>query len=52
MEQQTLKDASKSDYKRLLLRQWADLGTMVIPSQKDNSEGPKENLHNLYLDTL
>jgi hypothetical protein len=32
MAQETLPDTSESQYKRLLLRQWADLGVIVIPS--------------------
>jgi hypothetical protein len=32
MAQETLPEASESQYKRVLLRQWADLGVMVVPS--------------------
>jgi hypothetical protein len=32
MVQKTLPESTESQYKRLLLRQWADLGVMVVPS--------------------
>jgi len=33
MDEETPPESSEKQYKRLLLRQWSDLGTMIIPSE-------------------